>query len=198
MAFLQREEQTTRSSNGLCWFFCGSSKLPNMFIFVLAVSFLRQYFPGALDSYVNLDKQVTTSSAASPDVSVSYLETMQLFRRKTPLVDEEAYGQLNLVSDLPQTIQREYMKDNMERFGDMFNHLAISPTQVPSQAKPYMQFFGFTVGWSKTWSVELVDTLVKAVKNGEDISCGDYPDSAGQITRALSRLTRLLGTKSQT
>ena len=67
----------------------------------------------------------------------------------------------------------------------------ISQSQVPGIAHPYMTYLGPVDGWSKTWSAELVNTMVQAARQRQDISCQDYPQSALQLYEALDRVQAL-------
>lgn len=60
-----------------------------------------------------------------------------------------------------------------------------SLTQVPSIAQQFMSRDEGKKQWRREWTSALVDTLVTAVRRGEDISCADYPSSATQVYEAM-------------
>lgn len=69
-----------------------------------------------------------------------------------------------------------------------------SPDQAPPQviANGLMERTQDKLGWEKKWSRKLVDGLISAVQNNEDISPRDYPCSALQIQQALEDYVRII------
>jgi hypothetical protein len=92
----------------------------------------------------------------------------------------------------PSAIRREFGKYDMDvrldapaqRFTDGTKGSS-SLAQVPVQAVSMMS--RHDGAWEKTWTPALVDTLVKAVRDGEDISPPAYPGSAIQLMQALTQ-----------
>lgn len=104
------------------------------------------------------------------------------------LRDNNVIGPIDL-STLPLHVLDAFTYFNMEFKGiTKWGKYSIDKDQVPRQAFPFMIYHNSTVGWSKNYSTVLVDTLLAANANGEDISCAHYPESAYQIKIALERV----------
>lgn len=62
-----------------------------------------------------------------------------------------------------------------------FSSGSVSDTQLPRKMVE-QKLMKYTAAGNPIWTKEVVDTLVKEVKEGRDISCQDYPDSATDVS----------------
>jgi len=132
---------------------------------------------------------VTTAAAPVATISTassSYAVLMRSFRPSHP--DALGLGPISMAT-FPTEVLNDIVNYNMSWLEmRKTGSYGISRGQVPAQAHPFMQYYGRRNGWSHTWTHELVETMVQAVRAGQDVSCNDYPDSAWQVRTALDRL----------